>query len=373
MSIQFNASDTSISDTSVSDTNISNIFTYNVNNVFNLSNNIALFTTLKLSCIANNYYSINCFEDIAPVMRELISIQQTFKVLGGGSNILCVSKQLNTVLSINIKGITLLKIEDDAFIIQVGAGEIWHDVVMYTLQQGWLGLENLALIPGFTGAAPVQNIGAYGVELSDYLHTVQAWDIQDNSRVNISGNECAFAYRDSIFKQTGRYVITYITLKLPRAWQAKIHYGELAQHNWTQYDSHQTQAIAIANLVINIRQRKLPDPSVIANAGSFFKNPIVSDKQIIILKNKYPIFPYYPHTNNTYKLAAGWLIETAGWKGYCRTTALGGRIGVHSTQALVLVHFGGASGDELLQLADDIQNSVFIQFGVLLEREVNVW
>lgn len=345
----------------------------NLSHTLNILNNIALFTTLKLPCIANNYYAINCFEDIAPVMRELIATQQTFKVLGGGSNILCVSKQLDTVLSVNIKGITLLRIEDDAFIIQVGAGENWHDVVMYTLQQGWLGLENLAFIPGFAGAAPVQNIGAYGIELSDSLYSVQAWDIQHNTAVNIAANKCAFAYRDSIFKQTGRYVITHITLKLPRAWQPKIHYGELAQHNWTRYDSHQTQAIAIANLVINIRQRKLPDPIVVANAGSFFKNPIVSEQQIALLKNKYPHLPYYPHINNTYKVAAGWLIDTAGWKGYCRTTPSGGRIGVHKTQALVLVHFGGANGDELLQLADDIQNSIFTQFGVLLEREVNTW
>ena len=300
MSIKLNIPNISLTSNVSNISDISNIFTTsptlttlanNLNNaihVFNLSNNIALFTTLKLPCIANNYYAIHCFEDIAPVMKSLLSTQKAFKILGGGSNILCVSKQLDTVLSVNIKGITLLRIEDDAFIIQVGAGESWHGVVMYTLQQGWLGLENLALIPGFTGAAPVQNIGAYGVELSDYLHSVQTWDIQHNTAVNMLASDCAFAYRDSIFKQTSRYVITHITLKLPRAWHANIHYGELAQHDWTGYDSFQTQAVAVANLVINIRQRKLPDPNIIANAGSFFKNPIVSEQKIALLKNQYP-------------------------------------------------------------------------------------
>jgi UDP-N-acetylmuramate dehydrogenase len=338
-----------------------------------ITTNTALHTTLNLPCIAHQYYSINAFDEIASTMNKLINTHTTFKVLGGGSNVLCASKQLEAVLQVNIKGIELLSTEPDGFIVQVGAGENWHEVVMYTLKKGWLGLENLALIPGSVGAAPVQNIGAYGVELSDRLHSVQAWDIKHKKMVNIMAKACGFAYRDSIFKQTHRYVITHITLKLPRPWQAVIHYGELAKQDWHAYQSAQAHAVAIADLVIDIRQRKLPDPTHIPNAGSFFKNPIVSKAHAETLRLQYPNLPCYINSPDSYKLAAGWLIETAGWKGHCRTTASGGRVGVHHAQALVLVHFGGATGEELLQLASDIQTSVFNQFGLLLEREVNVW
>lgn len=339
-----------------------------------LALNTPVLTTLQFPCVAQHYYTINCVHEIESIIPCLVKTHKAFKIIGGGSNILCAATQIEAVLSIHIKGIQLKSIEEDSWIIQVGAGENWHDTVIYTLQQGWLGLENLAFIPGLVGAAPVQNIGAYGLELSNRLHSVQVWDIQCNRAIDMPLSKCAFGYRSSLFKHTDRYIITHITLKLPRNWQAVVHYGELAQHNGTVFSSNQEQAIAIANLVINIRKQKLPDPKLIPNAGSFFKNPTVSQAQLYDLNTQYPQLPYYLNTHNHhYKLAAAWLIQAAGWKGYACTTQSGGRIGVHHAQALVLVHFGNALGSELLELANAIQNSVFNQFGITLEREVNVW
>jgi UDP-N-acetylmuramate dehydrogenase len=300
----------------------------------------------------------------------------SFKVLGGGSNVLCASQSVGTVVRIAIKGIALLCIEDDAYIVQVGAGEGWHDTVQRTLAHGWAGLENLALIPGWVGAAPVQNIGAYGVELCDRLHSVQAWDTQLGEMVDIAAADCGFAYRDSMFKQNaGRYLIASVTFKLPRPWQAVTTYAELAKQYAGNADETLPQATpqAVANAVIAIRQRKLPDPAQIANAGSFFKNPVVSTEQVAALKAQHPTLPVYPQSLGGSKLAAGWLIDQAGWKGYTRRTDSCGQVGVHAAQALVLVHLGGAQGAELLQLASDIQTDVFNKFGVQLEREVNVW
>jgi UDP-N-acetylmuramate dehydrogenase len=231
----------------------------------------------------------------------------------------------------------------------------------------------LALIPGWVGASPVQNIGAYGVELCDRLYSVQAWDAQLGTMVDIAAADCGFAYRDSIFKQSaGRYLITNITFKLPRPWQPVIAYAELA----AQFAGQNPSAQAICEAVIAIRQRKLPDPAVLPNAGSFFKNPLVPAAQALALKAQHPTLPYYPQADGSAKLAAGWLIEQAGWKGYTRSLGagkVGGKIGVHAAQALVLVHLGGAQGADLLQLASDIQADVLTKFGVALVREVNVW
>jgi UDP-N-acetylmuramate dehydrogenase len=262
-----------------------------------------------------------------------------------------------------------MRTEQDAFIVQVGAGELWHSTVQQTLANGWAGLENLALIPGWVGASPVQNIGAYGVELCDRLHSVQAWDTQSSCMVELAAKDCGFAYRDSVFKQqTGRYLITHVTFKLPRPWQAVIGYAELA----AQFAGQTPSAQAIANAVIAIRQRKLPDPAVIPNAGSFFKNPCLPAAQALALKAQHPSLPIYSQTDGSYKLAAGWLIEQAGWKGYSRNVGAG-KVGVHAAQALVLVHLGGAQGADLLQLASDIQADVQAKFGVSMVREVNVW
>ncbi len=332
-----------------------------------LTHHAALDTSLKLPCIAHERYVIEGLDEIPALMNELAG--KPYRVLGGGSNVLCATPAIDTVVQVAIKGIALLRTEPDAFIVRVGAGEGWHDTVMHTLARGWAGLENLSLIPGWVGASPVQNIGAYGVELCDRLHSVQAWDTQLAKRVAIAAAECSFAYRDSIFKQSaGRYLITSVTFKLPRPWQPVIGYAELA----AQFAGQNPTAQAICDAVIAIRQRKLPDPAVIPNAGSFFKNPLVPAAQALALKAQHPTLPCYPQADGSAKLAAGWLIEQAGWKGYTRTLGAG-KVGIHAAQALVLVHLGGAQGADLLQLASDIQADVLAKFGVALVREVNVW
>jgi UDP-N-acetylmuramate dehydrogenase len=333
-----------------------------------LQHNTPLSTSLRLPCTAQQLYTVESLGELAALMPTLAG--QSFRVLGGGSNVLCAVPRVDTVVQVAIKSITLLRTELDAFIVQVGAGEHWHAAVLHTLANGWPGLENLALIPGWVGAAPVQNIGAYGVELCERLHSVQAWDCARGAWIDMPAADCGFAYRDSIFKQNaGRYLITSVTFKLPRPWQPVMTYAELA----TQFAQHSPSPHAIADAVIAIRQRKLPDPAVIPNAGSFFKNPVLAAAQALALKALHPALPCYPQTDGNYKLAAGWLIEQAGWKGYTRNVGSAGKVGVHAAQALVLVHLGGAQGADLLQLAGDIQADVSAKFGVDLLREVNVW
>ncbi len=350
-----------------------------------IESKVSITNTLQLPCTAHQRYVVESIEDFPTLMRALNG--KPFRVMGGGSNVLCASHTMDIVVQVAIPGIQLLRSDSDAFIVHVAAGEGWHDMVMHTLAQGWAGLENLAFIPGWVGAAPVQNIGAYGVELCDRLHSVQAWDTQAGgpdglgAMVDFAAADCGFAYRDSVFKQqAGRYLIAGVTLKLPRPWLAVLHYGELAQLFLGKTESSTTKSTepspqAIADAVIAIRQRKLPDPKDIANAGSFFKNPLVSNAQASALKLLHPTLPCYAQTDGAHtKLAAGWLIERSGWKGYTRTNPdSGGTVGVHAAQALVLVHLGGAQGADLLQLSQDIQASVLGQFGVVLEREVNVW
>jgi UDP-N-acetylmuramate dehydrogenase len=329
--------------------------------------NAALTTTLQLPCTADQLYTVEHASQCPELMATLAG--KPFKVLGAGSNVLCAKASHAAVVQIAIKGIVLLRTEPDAYYVHVGAGENWHSTVMYTLEQGWAGLENLALIPGWVGAAPVQNIGAYGVELCERLYSVQAWDTQLGAMVELAAKDCQFAYRDSIFKRrAGRYLICSVTLKLPRPWHPVITYTELA----AQFAGESPSAHQIAQAVIAIRQRKLPDPAVTPNAGSFFKNPIVPAAQAQALKALHPALPTHPQTDGSAKLAAAWLIDQAGWKGFRRYRGAA-TVGVHDAQALVLVHLGGAQGADLLQLASDIQADVQAQFGVHLEREVNVW
>ena len=304
---------------------------------------------------------------------------QPIAVLGGGSNVLCATSNMSHVLQIAIQGIDLVRQTDEAHYVKVGAGESWHGVVLHTLAQGWAGLENLALIPGWAGAAPVQNIGAYGVELADRLHSVAAWDMQTASHVEIECADCQFGYRDSVFKrQAGRYWITALTLRLPRPWRAVLDYADLAALK-TENPSPQN----ICDAVVAIRSRKLPDPATIPNAGSFFKNPVVSAALVAELKAAHPTLPAYPQPDGTVKLAAGWLIEQCGWKGHRAAHA---PVGVHAAQALVLVHDiysaqgvqasasqTAAKGADLLALAEAIQSSVRERFRVELQHEVNVW
>lgn len=280
--------------------------------------------------------------------------------LGGGSNVLFTSDFLGLVVLNRLKGIAA---EDcgDHWLLHVAAGEDWHQLVRHTLQQGWYGLENLALIPGTVGAAPVQNIGAYGVELADFCAYAEAFNWRSGEVERIEAAQCRFGYRDSIFKHEYQdsHLITAVGFKLPKAWQPVLGYGQLAALG----DAPSAQAIF--DTVCATRMAKLPDPAVLGNAGSFFKNPLVPAALAENLKSRYPQMPCYPAGEAHAKLAAGWLIDQCGLKGFAI-----GRAAVHQEQALVLVNLGGASAMELIALAAHVRDCVEQKFGVVLEHEV---
>lgn len=286
-------------------------------------------------------------------------------VLGGGSNLILTGDFDGLVLHARIPGRQLLVEDDDAWIVHAGAGENWHDFVCWTLEQGWPGLENLALIPGTVGAAPVQNIGAYGLEMAERFERLEAVDLATGEMVAFDRAACRFGYRDSTFKgeAAGRYLIAAVTFRLPKRWRPLTGYLDVARELEARKIADPT-ARDIARAVIAIRSRKLPDPAVIGNAGSFFKNPVVDAAAFARLAARYPELPHYTQSDGTVKLAAGWLIERRGWKGKNL-----GPVGVYEKQALVLVNCGGARGEDVLRLARAIQESVRAMFGVELEPE----
>ena len=286
-------------------------------------------------------------------------------VLGGGSNVILTGDFDGLVLHVRIPGRQLLAEETDAWIVRAGAGENWHDFVRWTLDSGWPGLENLSLIPGTVGAAPVQNIGAYGLEIADRFQELEAVDLDTGETVVFDQAACQFGYRDSVFKReaAGRYLISSVTFRLPKHWQPEIRYADLARE-LEQREIAKPTARQISDAVMAIRMRKLPDPERLGNAGSFFKNPVVSATAFARLVAHYPQLPHYPQANGTVKLAAGWLIECCGWKGRDF-----GPVGAYEKQALVLVNRGGARGEDVLCLARAIQESVWEAFEVKLELE----
>jgi UDP-N-acetylmuramate dehydrogenase len=286
-------------------------------------------------------------------------------VLGGGSNILFTRDFPGLVLHMDIRGISIVGEDDDATYVRAGAGENWHQFVLWTLERGMGGLENLSLIPGSVGAAPIQNIGAYGVELEDSFHSLRAFDFESGEFIALARDVCRFGYRDSVFKHElqNRAVIVDVTFALPKRWQARIGYADVARELEARGIAA-PNARDVSDAVIAIRTRKLPDPAVIGNAGSFFKNPVVPAAQREILLARYPQLVSYPQPDGCFKLAAGWLIDQCGWKG--KTV---GAAGVHEKQALVLVNRGNASGQDVLQLAEAIRADVLARFGVALEPE----
>jgi UDP-N-acetylmuramate dehydrogenase len=286
-------------------------------------------------------------------------------VLGAGTNVLFVSDFSGLVVRIQIGGLQAAGETDESWLFEVGAGMDWHHTVQWLLGAGFAGLENLALIPGTVGAAPIQNIGAYGLELAERLHGVRAWDCPQRSLVQMSTEECGFGYRDSAFKQRfkGSRIIVSVTLALPKRWQPVLGYAELDRELKAR-STGSPSAKDIFEAVCTIRRRKLPDPAQLGNAGSFFKNPIVSREQRTDLLNRFPSLVSYALAGGRFKLAAGWLIEACGMKGVRR-----GRAAVYDRQALVLVNQGGASGREILDLAREVQQRVAEKFGVMLEPE----
>ena len=289
-------------------------------------------------------------------------------ILGGGSNVLFTKDFDGWVLKNEIKGMEETGETESEIFVKVGAGESWHPFVQYTLSRNWAGLENLSLIPGNVGAAPMQNIGAYGVELKDVFNGLEAFHLHDRVVHTFTAGDCRFGYRESVFKKEmkDKYVILNVSFRLRKDPVFHIEYGAIKQ----ELEKMQVQQLsiqAIAQAVIRIRSSKLPDPAKIGNAGSFFKNPSVSVDQFNRLKVSYPGIVAYNNNDGTMKLAAGWLIEQCGWKGFRK-----GEAGVHTQQALVLVNYGNATGDEIYDLSEKILKSVQEKFSVTLEREVNI-
>ncbi len=289
-------------------------------------------------------------------------------VLGGGSNVLFTQDWPGVVLLNEIGGLELLLDTEEAVIVRAGAGMVWHDFVGYCVDQGWGGLENLSLIPGRVGAAPMQNIGAYGVEVKDAFHHLDALRISDGEVVRFDTAACRFGYRESIFKREGKgqYIILSVAFQLTKHSVVDTHYGSI-QQELEKRGIQQPTIRDVSDAVIAIRRSKLPNPDVLGNAGSFFKNPVVPAEMAARIKAEFPDLSSYPAGVGEVKLAAGWLIEKAGWKGFRE-----GNFGVHRDQALVLVNYGGATGLELYDLSTRVLESVKAKFGVELEREVNI-
>ena len=321
--------------------------------------------TFGLPALAETLIRVRSEADLRRVVDHPTYGRASKFVLGGGSNVVLTRDVPGVVLKIEIAGRRLVAETDDAWIVEAGAGEPWHAFVAWTLEQGWPGLENLALIPGTVGAAPVQNIGAYGIELKDRFESLDLVDLVTGRSATLDGAACRFGYRDSVFKQAlaGKSVITRVRLRLPRPWQAVTGYLDL-ERRIAETGITAPDARTIFDWVCAIRRAKLPDPAQVGNAGSFFKNPVVSAEQCRDIITRDPEIVHYPLPDGRFKLAAGWLIDACGWKG--KTV---GHAGVHERQALVLVNRGDARGAEVVTLARAIQESVYGRFGIRLEPE----
>jgi UDP-N-acetylmuramate dehydrogenase len=303
--------------------------------------------------------------------KELLNNKRAEKslILGGGSNILFTKNFDGLVLKNEIQGIRLLEQTNDELIVEAGAGENWHDFVMHCIDHHYGGLENLSLIPGTVGASPIQNIGAYGVEIKDCFHSLEAYHIQDKCLVRFESKDCSFGYRESVFKKElkDQFVILNVSYRLSKKSKLITSYGIIEQE-LAKKKIKEPSIKDISDAVIGIRTSKLPDPKVIGNAGSFFKNPIIPNAKFEQLQQQYPTIPGYASEKTGFvKIAAGWLIDQCGWKGYRKADA-----GCHALQALVLVNYGTASGQEIVNLSQEIIHSIKDKFGIELEREVNI-
>ena len=327
--------------------------------------NLRAFNTFGLPAMANTLVRITSDADVRRVLDHPEYGSAPKLVLGGGSNIVLTRDVTAVVLKVEVSGMRLVSESASAWIVEAGAGESWHGLVAWTLAQGWPGLENLALIPGSVGAAPVQNIGAYGVELKDRFDSLDAVDLVTGRSVTLDAEMCAFGYRDSVFKHllAGKSVITRVRLRLPKPWQPVLGYLDI-ERKMALTGNTAPDANTLFDWVCGIRRAKLPDPALIGNAGSFFKNPLVTEEQCRDIIGRDPEIVHYLMPDGSIKLAAGWLIDACGWRG--KTV---GRAGVYERQALVLVNRGGASGAEVVTLARAIQESVYGRFGIRLEPE----
>lgn len=333
-----------------------------------LQNNISLkpYNTFGIDVNAKFFTEVSSEENLKEVLSHFKN--ESKLILGGGSNILFTKNFEGVAIKNNFKGIELINEDPNFFYVKAAAGEVWHEFVLHCINNNYAGIENLSLIPGCVGASPMQNIGAYGVEIKDTFHSLEAIHIQELTKKTFTKEACKFGYRESIFKHEvkNEFVITSVTFRLNKQPTFNTSYGAIEQE-LEKMKITIPSIKAISEAVCAIRRSKLPDPKKIGNAGSFFKNPEVSSQLVEIIKQKHPSVPAYPLENGHYKLAAGWLIEQAGWKG-----KIINNYGVHKDQALVLVNYGGASGIDIYNLSQQILDSVSDKFGVLLEREVNI-
>jgi len=334
-----------------------------------LQNNISLkpYNTFGLDVKATHFAEVHALTELKQALIE--SENEAHLFVGGGSNLLLTKDYEGLVILNKIKGILIEKETDEHVYIKAYSGENWHEFVMHCVDHNWGGIENLSLIPGTIGAAPMQNIGAYGMEIEQVFETLEAINLETLAIENFNKAECEFGYRESVFKRKkkGQYFIYSVTFRLSKKHKINVDYGDIKAILEQQNIAPELATIKdVSNAVIAIRQSKLPDPKVLGNSGSFFKNPTISNAQFEALKIQFPSIKGYPN-NEGVKVPAGWLIEQCGWKG-----KRVGNTGSHAQQALVLVNYGNASGNEVYQLALDIINSVKTTYGITLEPEVNI-
>ena len=334
----------------------------------NIQENISLlpFNTFGIDKKAKFFVRVKAEDDVKSALIRSKQMNLPVFILGGGSNILLTKDIEALVIKIEIEGIRILEENDEDIFIEVGAGENWHQFVMFCIENNWAGVENLSLIPGTVGASPMQNIGAYGVEIKELFHQLKAINRETLEEKIFDWEACKFGYRESVFKNElkDQYIIVKVMFRLKKKPVLYTAYGAIMQ-TLEKMGISNPNIKNISEAVIQIRQSKLPDPKKIGNAGSFFKNPTVPKDQFEKLKSQYPDIPSFP-MENWVKIPAAWLIEKAGWKG--KTF---GKIGVHQNQALVLVNYGGGDGTDIQELSKKIQKSIELQFGILLQPEVN--
>ena len=335
-----------------------------------IQQNVSLlpYNTFGIAANAAYFTELHSIDDIPELFSENTFKQNPLFILGGGSNILLTQNINALVVKNNIKGISIIHETDTDVLIKAHAGEVWHEFVLWCINKGFAGIENLSLIPGCVGASPMQNIGAYGVEIKDVFYELEATHLKTGEPKKFSKSDCQFGYRESVFKHQykNQFIITSVTFRLQKKPTFHIEYGAIKQ----ELDAMNVSELsikAISQAVINIRSSKLPNPKEIGNAGSFFKNPEVTSEVCHRLKKEFPNIVAYPLDNGNYKLAAGWLIEQSGLKGFQM-----GDAGVHKLQALVLVNYGKASGKAIFDLSTHVLQTVDHKFGVMLEREVNI-
>lgn len=332
--------------------------------------NISLkpYNTFGIDVNASHFVRVNTIEEVQVLCTAFNLAERNKLVFGGGSNLLLTKDFDGMAVKIDLKGIDKIKETEDFVWVKAMSGEVWHHLVMYSVENNWGGIENLSLIPGCVGAAPMQNIGAYGVEIKDTFDELFAVEIESGKLVRFTNEECKFGYRESVFKNEvkDKYIIVSVTFKLSKNPKINISYGAI-QETLNKKGILQPSIKDVSDAVIEIRKSKLPDPKELGNSGSFFKNPEIALSEYEILKSKHPTMPGYPVGSDKIKVPAGWLIEQCGFKGKRI-----GNTGSHKDQALVLVNYGGASGNEIYALALDIQKTVFQNFGISITPEVNI-